>query len=150
MTDGAEATEVGGVTDGGGLPVSALGADDVARIGTDATLLEVADALGASEIGALVVGDGGAVEAVVSERDLARALAARRDPATTHAIDIANTNLVWCDATATVGDVANEMMDRYVRHVLLEEDGCLVGIVSARDLLGAYTAAGTGTAEDTW
>ena len=30
------------------------------------------------------------------------------------------------------------MMEEYVRHVLLEEDGRLVGIVSARDLLGAY------------
>jgi CBS domain-containing protein len=29
-------------------------------------------------------------------------------------------------------------MEEYVRHVLLEADGHLVGIVSARDLLGAY------------
>jgi CBS domain-containing protein len=28
-----------------------------------------------------------------------------------------------------------------VRHVLLENDGRLVGIVSARDLLGAYAGA---------
>jgi CBS domain-containing protein len=33
------------------------------------------------------------------------------------------------------------MMEHYVRHVLLEEDGRLVGIVSMRDLLGAYAAA---------
>jgi CBS domain-containing protein len=31
-------------------------------------------------------------------------------------------------------------MERYVRHVLIEEDGRLVGIVSARDLLGAYAS----------
>jgi CBS domain-containing protein len=30
------------------------------------------------------------------------------------------------------------MMEEYVRHVLLGEDRLLVGIVSARDLLGAY------------
>jgi CBS domain-containing protein len=30
------------------------------------------------------------------------------------------------------------MMEQYVRHVLLEEEGRLVGIVSARDLLGAH------------
>ena len=29
-------------------------------------------------------------------------------------------------------------MEQYVRHVLLEEEGRLVGIVSARDLPGAY------------
>jgi len=41
--------------------------------------------------------------------------------------------------------VANEMMDRYVRHVLVEEDGRLVGVVSARDLLGVYaTGAAAG------
>jgi CBS domain-containing protein len=30
------------------------------------------------------------------------------------------------------------MLEHYVRHVLVEEEGQLVGVVSARDLLGAY------------
>ncbi len=33
------------------------------------------------------------------------------------------------------------MMEHYVRHVLVEEDGRLVGIVSTRDPLGVYAAA---------
>ena len=45
---------------------------------------------------------------------------------------------MWCDAEATVDQVAARMMDRYIRHVLVERDGALVGIVSARDLLGVY------------
>jgi CBS domain-containing protein len=53
-------------------------------------------------------------------------------------MDIASTKLVWCDSTATVREVAEQMMEQYVRHVLLEDGGKLVGIVSARDLLGAY------------
>lgn len=32
------------------------------------------------------------------------------------------------------------MMESYVRHVLVEEGGRLVGIVSARGLLGAYAS----------
>jgi hypothetical protein len=36
------------------------------------------------------------------------------------------------------------MMEEYVRHVLVEENGLLLGIVSARDLLGAYVT-GTST-----
>jgi CBS domain-containing protein len=143
MTDVTRANE---------LPVSALVADTVARIGTDASLFDVADALSAADVGALVVGDTESVKAVVSERDLVRALSARRDPATTRAIEVATTELVWCDAAATVADVANEMMDRYLRHVLVEEDGRLVGIVSARDLLGAYAATdpSSGDDDDTW
>ena len=77
-------------------------------------------------------------EAIVSERDLVIALAGRRDPATTTAADIANDTLVWCDAEAPIAEVAELMMTRYVRHVLVERDGRLVGIVSARDLLGAF------------
>jgi CBS domain-containing protein len=33
------------------------------------------------------------------------------------------------------------MMEQYVRHVLVEDSGRLIGIVSARDLLGVYAAA---------
>jgi signal-transduction protein with cAMP-binding, CBS, and nucleotidyltransferase domain len=60
------------------------------------------------------------------------------DPAVTRAQELASTKLVWCDASATVREAAELMMEQYVRHVLLEEEGRLVGIVSARDLLGAY------------
>ena len=126
----------------GDTPVATLVTDTVASISPQATLLDAADLLAARDVGVLVVGDGGRPpEAVVSERDLVRALAARRDPATTPVRAVAHTDLIWCDVEATLAEVANEMMDRYVRHVLVEEDGRLVGIVSARDLLGAYAAA---------
>ena len=69
-------------------------------------------------------------------------LARCRAPRVTPARDVASTNLVWCDASATVREVAERMMEDYVRHVLLEDDGRLVGIVSARDLLGAYAMSG--------
>ena len=54
--------------------------------------------------------------------------------------DVAHRSLVWCDADAMVADVAELMMERYVRHVLVEDQGRLVGVVSARDLLGDYAA----------
>jgi CBS domain-containing protein len=122
------------------LPVSALIGDRVARVEADAMLFEVAEAMAAAGVGALVVGDLDRPSGIVTERDLAGALAARRDPATTTAGDIAHTSLVWCDAEATVAEVAAEMMTAYVRHVLVEEDGRLVGVVSARDLLGVYAS----------
>ena len=126
----------------GSLPVSALVASGVAHIAPDADLVAVAMALTEAEVGALVVGrKPDEADGIVSERDVVHALAAGRDPATTTAADIASTTIVWCDLTATVTEVAAEMMDQYVRHVLVEDDGTLVGIVSARDLLGAYAAA---------
>lgn len=68
-------------------------------------------------------------------------MAARRDLAATTARDIAQPHLIWCDAGSPVAAVAQEMMEQYVRHVLVEDEGCIVGIVSARDLLGAYSAS---------
>ena len=136
MTDTANA---------GSTQVSVLVGSPIARVAPDATLHEVADALVAAGVGALVVSnrasDGAA--GIVSERDIVGALAERRDPATTRASDVAHRTLVWCDAEATVTEVATEMMECYVRHVLVEEDGRLVGIVSARDLLGAYASGDT-------
>ena len=96
-------------------------------------------------VGALVVGEhAGSPAGIVSERDLVRALAEDRDPVTVRARDIASTKLLWCDADATIAEVAAEMMDAYVRHVLVEDGGHLVGIVSARDVLGAYASADLG------
>jgi CBS domain-containing protein len=123
------------------MPVAKLIGDDVLRIAPDADLFAVADAMTKDDVGVLVVGDAKDVKGIVSERDLVRALAARRQPESTRAIDIANTALVWCDATSTIAEVAAEMMDHYIRHVLVEARGRLVGVVSARDLLGAYAAS---------
>ena len=132
----------------GSLPVSVLSGDSVARVAAGATLLEVADALAAGGISALVVGDGDDPVGIVTERDVVGALGERRDPAAATAADVAHTTLVWCDADATVAEVAELMMERYVRHVLIEDQGRLVGIVSARDLLGAYASADLGPEDE--
>jgi CBS domain-containing protein len=124
----------------GSIPISQLIGDDVARAPADATLQDVTQALTRHAVGALVIGEDERPIAVFSERDLVRAVAAGRDLATTLARDVASTELVWCDVDSTVDDVAVEMLSRYIRHVLVEENGTLVGVVSARDLLGAYTS----------
>src|SRR5262245_742422 len=129
------------ITHVGALPVTTFAADTVVRIAADADLWTVAVTLTDAGVGALAVGKRDEVLGVVSERDLVQALAAGRDPSTTTAIDIAHTTLVWCDAASTVAEVAEEMMEHYVRHVLVEDGGQLIGVVSARDLLGAYVAA---------
>jgi CBS domain-containing protein len=124
----------------GATPVVQLVSDTIAWITPDASLLEVASALASGDVGALVVGDGETVIGIVSERDIVHALAAGRDPASTHASEVASTVVLWCDATATITEAAMQMMDQYVRHLLVEDDGRLVGVVSARDLLGVYAA----------
>ncbi|NLD75401.1 MAG: CBS domain-containing protein [Acidimicrobiales bacterium] len=135
----------GALTGPGATAISTVVAGEVQRTTPDATLYEVAALLTAEGIGALVVDDGGDGEdeaiAVVTERDIIRALAELSDPGDTKVHSVASTDLVWCDAESTVAEVAEMMSERFLRHVLVEDDGELIGIVSARDLLGVYAAA---------
>lgn len=129
-----------GIPSAGSTPISTITGDPVARVDAAASVADVAKALVTHGVGAIVVGDDELPTALVSERDVVRVVAAGDDPAAVRAIDVASTKLVWCDSEATVGHVATRMMDHYIRHVLVEQDGELVGIVSARDLLGVYSA----------
>lgn len=122
----------------GNLPISTVTGDPVARVATDASLADAARALVTENVGAMVVGDDDSPRALVSERDVVRAVAAGMDLESVRAIEVASTKLVWCDADATIDEVATRMMDRYIRHILVERDGALLGIVSARDVLGVY------------
>jgi CBS domain-containing protein len=117
--------------------ISLLIGDEVVRADPHASLAEIADVLVSSAIGAVVLGAGDRPDAIVSERDLVASMAAGLDPSTTPATDVASTALVWCEVDSTIEEVAAEMMERYVRHVLVEDDGRLVGVVSIRDLLAA-------------
>ena len=131
----------------GSAPVSTVTGDPVARVAADATVADAAKALVAHEVGVVVVGDEERPTAVLSERDVVRVVAAGNDPATTRVTDVASTKLVRSSPDATVDEVALTMMEHYIRHVLVEQDGVLVGIVSARDLLGVYSSTAGPVAE---
>ena len=129
------------LTDAGALAISALTGDPMSLVAPDATLVEVANALTEGDISVIGVGADGELLGVLSERDIVHAVANLRDPATTTALELAQTDLIWADPDATVAEVATEMMERWVRHVLVGEPGGIPEIVSARDLLGAYAAS---------
>lgn len=128
------------VLSAGSISVADLVGDTVIRVPHDATVAMVAETIAEAGIGAVVVGDEDRPVALVSERDVIRVVAAHQDPASVPAVEVASTNLVWCEASDTVEQVAVRMTDRHIRHILVESSGVLVGIVSARDLLGVYAA----------
>ena len=123
--------------DPGSFRIDVLIADTVVCVAPTATLREVCTVLIDNGIGAVVVGSQDSPAGIVSEHDIVRAVSEGVDPSTT-AASIAHTKLFWSEASASVAAVAAQMMDQYVRHILVEEGGRLAGIVSARDLLGVY------------
>lgn len=101
------------------------------------TLVEVADALAESAVGALAVFDEGELVGVISERDIVRALADRRDPGTTLAGEYASMGAVTLPADAEISDAAALMAALCLRHVPVTRDGQIVGMLSVRDLIEA-------------
>jgi CBS domain-containing protein len=133
-------SEMPPIPNAGSIQIADLTGDAVVRVAAGATVADVAKAIVDNQVGAVVVGDDARPAALVSERDVVRVVASGQDPAAVRSADVASTNLVWCEADETVDRAAIRMTDRSIRHLLVERDGVLVGIVSARDLLGVYAA----------
>jgi CBS domain-containing protein len=114
--------------------------DGLIQVGPETTVRRMAQRLAAEGVGALVVVEGDQVHGIVSERDLMLAIAAGHDLDATTAADLDSRDLVTCTPDTTVHDAAVLMMEYYVRHLLVRDHTGPVGMISARDLLGAYAS----------
>ena len=99
------------------------------------TLRSLAAVLAEFDIGVAVVAHPDGSVGVVSERDVARALAAGADPDEVWAADVMSDDLVLAEPDETIVDVAERMAVEAVRHVTVVDRGMIVGVVSARDVL---------------
>jgi CBS domain-containing protein len=110
---------------------------DVATVAPGLSVTGLLEDLARHNIGAVVVvGDGGKLVGIVSERDVVRRLNERgaellRAPVS----DIMTTEVVTCDPSEAVDNLAAIMTDRRIRHMPVVEDGRLVGIVSIGDVV---------------
>ncbi|TVR26276.1 MAG: CBS domain-containing protein [Ilumatobacter sp.] len=123
---------------GADAPVTMFMADSVVMVEPSTSVRRAAEVIVEASIGCIVVGAPGDIEGVVSERDIARVVAEGLDLDTTTVADIESTRLIWASADASIGDVAEEMMQDYVRHVLVGDPGDVAGVVSMRDVIAAY------------
>jgi CBS domain-containing protein len=81
------------------------------------------------------------VAGIITERDLVEAVAASDRPADAHVVDYMTEGAVTVSPDDDNAVAATRMLALGCRHLPVMEDGKLVGIVSARDLL--LLAAGT-------
>ena len=111
--------------------------DEVVTISSEASLTELLDVLAERRIGCVVVADSpGAVDGIVSERDVVTALrGARRLPTDATVRDIMSTEVLTCVPTDDTETLARTMTERRVRHMPVVADGRLAGIVSIGDIV---------------
>jgi CBS domain-containing protein len=106
------------------------------------TLLDVANKLAAKRIGAIViVGQGGRVAGIISERDVIRALSAQGPDCLTRPVSESMTrDVISCQEQDTLDELMAMMTTRRFRHVPVMTDGALVGIVSIGDVVKHHVA----------
>jgi CBS domain-containing protein len=124
---------------GGDAPVTTYMSDGVVKMPPTTTLRAAAQMISEASVGCILVGEATSLEGVVSERDIVRAVAGGLDLDTTTVAAVESTRLVWASPDATIADVAQEMMQDYVRHILVGTDGRAQGVVSMRDVIAAFT-----------
>ncbi|MEQ1405696.1 CBS domain-containing protein [Neorhizobium sp. Rsf11] len=110
---------------------------DVVTVGPDRTLLEVAEILNQKKIGAVVVTSmEGRIAGIFTERDLVRAIAGKGPGVLDQPVKSAmTTNVHRCKEETTVDELMGIMTGGRFRHVPIEKDGKLDGIVSIGDVV---------------
>lgn len=116
--------------------VETVGSHNPLFVAPDTTLRHVARKMWEQSVGALLVRDARRVLGIISERDLATALAQGVDPDRATAASAMSADVVSLRAGDTLYDAAIDMLDVGIRHVpVIDEHGEVQAIVSVRDLL---------------
>ncbi|MGN6548380.1 MAG: CBS domain-containing protein [Pararhizobium sp.] len=110
---------------------------DVVTIAARATLADAVQLLSERRIGALVVIDSDrTIRGIISERDIVRAIAARGASAMEGSVAGTMTERVTvCGEDHTVDQLMEIMTNGRFRHIPVEKEGRLVGIVSIGDVV---------------
>ncbi|TPW28011.1 CBS domain-containing protein [Martelella alba] len=110
---------------------------DVVTVGRMTTIGEVASTLHQSRIGAVVVVDDAMhIQGIFTERDLVASIGKHGDKCLTRPVAEGMTeNVFRCDEGTTVNQLMEVMTDKHFRHVPVEENGKLAGIVSIGDVV---------------
>jgi signal-transduction protein with cAMP-binding, CBS, and nucleotidyltransferase domain len=115
----------------------------VLSVGPLHTLREAAQRMVAKGTGAaLVVDDEMPVPSIVTERDILHSLGNGEDPDSERVSDHMSEGVVAASPDWSLERAAAEMSTRGIRHLVVFEDGDLVGILSIRDIVRVWTSDG--------
>ena len=117
--------------------------NEVVTLSPSATVAEVASVLHKRHIGAVVVvDDSRRIVGIIAERDIVGAIADHGASCLDRPIaDVMWSNVYRCTEDMTVDNLMQLMSARRARHIPVERDGRLVGIISIGDVVKAHIRA---------
>ncbi|HEX8795377.1 MAG TPA: CBS domain-containing protein [Polyangiaceae bacterium] len=111
---------------------------DIHAVEVTATVLQAADKMSRTHVGALLVMDDDRLAGIFSERDLmTRVVMARKDPAKTRVEEVMTPGVVSVRLETTPREAMSIMTRRRVRHLPVVSGTRIVGVISIGDLVRA-------------
>lgn len=110
---------------------------DVTPVGTDTTLVEAAQQMRISGLGAVPVTDqAGQCAGILTERDIVvRILAEEREPLAALVRDVATMRPLTCAPGDDIAEAVELMREHEVQHLPVCEEGEVVGVLSLADVV---------------
>ena len=134
------ATQMGAIL----RPLAVMMNRQIRSIGPEATLFEAAGLMRSLRLGALLVLSDGLYVGVVSESDLVqKAMAVGLKPDQTQVRSVMSSPLITIEIDRSAHEASDLMSEKGIRHLVVTQDGQIVGIISVRDLLRYFKNWGT-------
>ena len=108
---------------------------DVVTLEANAPIRDAARIMAERKIGSVAVREDGRLVGLVTERDLVLLVLARAGNANQPIREAMRPGLPHVSADATEAECAALMRDHVTRHLLVEDKGQIVGVVSMRDII---------------
>lgn len=122
------------------LPAKKFMTRTIVSIMSKATVTYAASLMKKKEISSLIVGHERKPVGIITERDLVRKILSEGLSPSTHIIDIMSTPLIYIESEDSILDATDLMIEKGVRKIAVKENGRVVGIITATDLLQLITS----------
>lgn len=124
--------------------------ESIVAVTCQTTIKSAVDIMSGNRIGCLIVNDlNGKFAGIVTERDIvSRAVASSMDLEKTKITEIMTPHIVSCTVGTPAGRAREIMAAHHIRHLPVIDNGVVVGILSARDLMGQQLLEDRAAAED--
>lgn len=111
----------------------------IVAVKPETTVASVARMMGEKRIGSVLVEIGGIPEAIFTERDLLSNILAKEKSTESAVSEFASKPMVTIPSESTISEAARLMAEKHVRRLPVTKDDRLIGIITARDLVEAYS-----------
>jgi len=124
-------------------PISYMMRKSVWTVDSEDTVERVEELLSSHRLSSVPVVDSKrAIFGIISASDLVNFHAARKNPKAVRAWEICTYKPIEVGPTATIGEVARLMVKNKIHHVVVSENGSIVGFVSSLDFVEQYVLKG--------